>query len=214
MPLLKSFSPDTDTQLSVWKIDETESVLHKGIRLKEKSAERLQGMQSEIHRKGFLSVRHLLKHHQYTDTDLSYDANGKPYLRDGKHISITHSHHFSALVIGNCPYGIDIEMVRKKIATIAHKFLAEGRELQTFAQDTRRLTWAWCAKESIYKIAPPVGISFKQHLRVKFDEFNPNRMHGELRFEGEKAFYEIHGFELDGFVLTYGKEKIISQAAV
>lgn len=174
----------------------------------------MEGMQSEIHRKGFLSVRHLLKHHQYSDTDLSYDANGKPYLRDGKHISITHSHHYSALVISKVPYGIDIEMKREKIKNIAHKFLGDGSEMNRFANDVKKLTWAWCAKETIYKIAPPVGISFKNHLRVKFDEFNPSVMHGELHFEGEKAFYEINGFEIDEFVLTYGKEKINSQATV
>lgn len=214
MPLLKSLCPHPNIHLSIWKIDEAEEDLLEGVKLKEKSAIRLTGMQSEIHRKGFLSVRQLLKHHHYTDTDLSYDANGKPYLRDGKHISITHSHHYSALVIGDSPYGIDIEMIRKKIMTIAHKFLGDGSEIRRFAGDIRQLTWAWCAKETIYKIAPPVGISFKQHLRVKFDEFNPTRIHGELRFEGETATYQIDGFELDGFVLTYGRENLFSQTTV
>lgn len=206
MPLYKSLQPDAQTQVSVWKISETEKELHAGIQLKEKSRLRLSGMQSEPHRKGFLSVRQLLRHHQYTDIDLSYDANGKPYLRDGRHISITHSHEFSAIVVSNVAQGIDIEKKREKIIRIAHKFLADGKELESFQGNVSGLTWAWCAKETIYKIAPPVGISFKQHLRVKFEEFVPNRMQGRLLFEGEEAHYQIDGFELDGFVLTYGKE--------
>ena len=57
--------------------------------LKLNSLERVMGMKSELHQRGFLSVRHLLRDFGYTDQDLFYDGNGKPHLKDGKYISIT-----------------------------------------------------------------------------------------------------------------------------
>ena len=80
-------------------------------------------MKSESHQKGFLSVRHLLRDVGYTDQDLFYDDYGKPHLKDGKCISITHSHNFSAIIVSDKEVGIDIEMQREKIRRIAHKFI-------------------------------------------------------------------------------------------
>ena len=58
-------------------------------------------MKSDLHQRGFLSVRHLLKEVGYSDADLIYDEFGKPHLKDGKHISITHSFTFSAIIISD-----------------------------------------------------------------------------------------------------------------
>ena len=52
-----------------------------------------------------------------------YDENGKPHLKDGKHISITHSFTFSGVIVSDAEVGIDIEKQRDKIAIIAHKFI-------------------------------------------------------------------------------------------
>ncbi len=80
-------------------------------------------MKSEMHRRAFLSIRHLLALYNYVDEDLVYNEAGKPHLKDGKYISITHSHHFTAIIISkNDGVGIDIEMQRDKILRIAHKF--------------------------------------------------------------------------------------------
>ncbi|MDT8414778.1 MAG: 4'-phosphopantetheinyl transferase superfamily protein [Flavobacteriaceae bacterium] len=207
MPLHQSLFPDKDTRVLIWKITEPLAHLSAGITLKEKSAERLQGMQSVIHQKGFLSVRHLLQHLGYEDVDLSYDGNGKPYLRDGRHISITHSFEFSAVVVSSVPYGIDIEKKREKIVKIAHKFLDE-KECEDMGEDIQKLTWAWASKESIYKIAPPIGISFKQHLRVHFDPFDETLIHGKLRFGNEMARYRLCGLDIDGFTCVFGREVV------
>ena len=87
-------------------------------------------MKSELHQRGFLSVRMLLVEFGYTDEDLVYDSFGKPHLKDGKYISITHSYTFSAVVISSKAVGVDIEKQREKIIKIAPKF-AE-KELEFF----------------------------------------------------------------------------------
>ena len=101
MPLYKTISPNSQTIVKVWKILESYNDLLKPLTLKPESLKRVLGMKSELHQRGFLSVRHLLREFGYTDYDLFYDENGKPHLKDGKHISITHSFMFSAVVVSD-----------------------------------------------------------------------------------------------------------------
>ena len=88
MPLYKTISNQAITTVKIWKITESFAELLAPLDLKPESLERVQGMKSDIHKRGFLSVRHLLREFGYTDQDLSYDERGKPHLKDGKHISI------------------------------------------------------------------------------------------------------------------------------
>ena len=80
-------------------------------------------MKSEIHRRGFMSIRHLMAEAGYVDHDLFYDELGKPHLKNGSNISITHSFNFTAIILSDRKVGIDIEKRRDKILKIANKFI-------------------------------------------------------------------------------------------
>src|SRR3990167_4908195 len=99
MPLFKTIKPNNHTTIYVWKIEESLSNLAENMPLTVKSEERMVAMKSDLHKRGFLSVRHLLKTADYSDFDLFYNDNGKPHLTNGKHISITHSFTYSAIAI-------------------------------------------------------------------------------------------------------------------
>ena len=122
MPLYKTITVNATTIVHIWKIEEDINTLSRNIKLTDHCQNRLEGMKSELHQRGFMSIRHLLAKAGYTDFDLYYDKNGKPHLHDGKHISITHSYTFTAIIISDQPVGIDIEKQRDKILRIAHKF--------------------------------------------------------------------------------------------
>jgi len=123
MALYKTLTVGTSTKVLIWKIEESVDELKNGISLTEKNAVRLGAMKSEIHQKGFLSIRHLLKKVGLSDTDLQYDEFGKPHLDGGRYISISHSFSFTAIIFSyENPVGIDIEKQREKILKIAHKF--------------------------------------------------------------------------------------------
>ncbi|MDC1375268.1 4-phosphopantetheinyl transferase, partial [Polaribacter sp.] len=108
MALYKIVSVNKTTKVLIWKIEESISELKKGISLSKNSATRLQSMKSELHQKGFLSIRHLLKEIGYSDFDLIYDTFGKPHLKNGQFISITHSFTFTGIIFSeNIPVGID-----------------------------------------------------------------------------------------------------------
>lgn len=164
MPLLQTIPIGLDGQARLWEVTESEAFLSQGIELTPHCQQRMQGMKSELHRRAFLSIRHLMALEGYVDQDLYYDPQGKPHLRDGSFISISHSFSLTAIVVHkNIPVGIDVEMQREKILRIAHKFTAFS-DVQP--QNVLLLTHIWACKESIYKIAGTPGLSFLHHIEV------------------------------------------------
>jgi 4'-phosphopantetheinyl transferase len=101
MPLFKTINHNSNTQILIWKITESFSELFEQVILNDSNRNRLNTMKSEMHQRAFLSVRKLLQIAGFTDLDLYYDAFGKPHLNGDKHISITHSHEFSAIIISD-----------------------------------------------------------------------------------------------------------------
>lgn len=210
MPLYKTinFSPSvgTNTKILVWKITESFDVLHSEVVLNMKNRIRLENMKSELHQRGFLSVRKLLQEAGYNDLDLYYDEFGKPHLNDDKHISITHSHHFSAIILSDETVGIDIELQREKIIRIADKFVDEEFDYldeNNKEEYIKKLTLIWGAKEAIFKIRNEKGISFKDHIKVKAFHLEDAVAKAELHFDNLVREFKIFHQEIEGFGLVY-----------
>jgi phosphopantetheinyl transferase len=166
-------------------------------------------MKSELHQRAFLSVRKLLQEKGYTDFDLEYDEFGKPHLKDGKYISISHSHQFSTIIISDQKVGIDIELQREKIIKIADKFVDyefEFLNIQNQEEYIRKLTVIWGIKESIFKIRNEIGISFKNHIQVKAFELNQKSGIATLTFQNKAREFTFHFEEIEDFTLVYAFE--------
>lgn len=205
MPLYKTITVNPHTKVLIWKIEEPFDQLSEGMSLTTHCRERVDGMKSDLHRRGFMSVRHLLAAEGYTDFDLYYDAYGKPHLRDDKHISITHSFIFSAIIISDAEVGIDIEMQRSKILKIAQKFtpIEEYRTLANEDAIMRKLTMVWGAKESLYKSFARPGVSFLQHIYVEDFSLEEAKTTATVTFEEAEARYEVWFLEFEGFTCAY-----------
>ncbi|NNK83142.1 MAG: 4'-phosphopantetheinyl transferase superfamily protein [Flavobacteriaceae bacterium] len=205
MPLYKTISPNSQTIVKIWKITESYDDLMKPLDLKDNSLERVLGMKSELHQRGFLSVRHLLRDFGYTDQDLYYDENGKPHLKDGKHISITHSFTFSAVIISDNEVGIDIEKQRNKIGIIASKFV--DYEFQYLKKESdcyiRRLTVIWGIKESLYKLFATPGMLFKDHFLVIPFLIEDEETVSWINYKGKKLRFNVNFLEFEGFTCAY-----------
>ncbi len=205
MPLFKTITPREGTKVFIWKVEESFEWLCEGVELTGHCRERVSRMKSEIHRRGFMSIRHLMAKAGYVDRDLWYDDFGKPHLRDNKYISITHSFNFTGIIISDHPVGIDIEKQRDKILKIANKF-TPLKEYHTLANEeaiVRKLTIVWGAKESIYKVHAQPGLGFLQHIYIKDFDFEDAVTSGTVTFEGEKAEYELEFLEFEGFTCVY-----------
>ena len=206
MPLYKTITVNPGIKVYIWKIEESEAELSKDVVLTQHCKDRVDRMKSELHRRGFLSIRHLLAEAGYVDHDLLYDDAGKPHLKDGKHISITHSHGFTGIIVGeDDEVGIDIEMQREKILRIANKFtpLEEYRTLANTEALVRKLTIVWGAKESLYKIYAQKGLSFYHHVDVKDFSFATAGTTAEILYQGNLSYYTIRFMEFEGFTCVY-----------
>jgi phosphopantetheinyl transferase len=165
MPLLKTIALNDYTQLLVWKITETFDDLFSSVALKDVSLARLENMKAESHQKGFLGVRRLLMEAGYIDFDLYYDEFGKPHLKDGKHISISHSNDFSVIVLSDENIGADLEILKDKTLKLAPRFMDVSHLNQLSEEDQLiKATVVWGIKESVFKIKNEAGISFKDHI--------------------------------------------------
>ncbi|WP_396177888.1 4'-phosphopantetheinyl transferase family protein [Flavobacterium sp.] len=210
MPLYKKFTIGTASQVLIWQITESFEDLFDEVYMKDVSLIRLNNMKALSHQKGFLSIRKLLQELNYTDEDLFYDETGKPNLRDGKHISITHSFEFSAIIVSDTIAGIDLEMQREKIITIAEKFmdtefgfLPKEKE-QDFIQKS---TVIWGVKEAIFKIENQVGISFKDHISVLPFEMSEGKTSAILTFENMVKEFSVQFEIVENYIIVIAFEK-------
>ena len=206
MPLYQKISVDTNSVVLVWKISESYNDLYRSVSLKDNSLARLEGMKSESHQKGFLAVRMLLQEVGYTDFDLYYDEFGKPHLKDGKNISISHSFDFSVIMLSDKNVGIDLELRRDLIKKIARKFADEPFVYECendSAEYISKLTVIWGVKEAVFKVRNEVGISFKDHIFVRPFEMNHLKTNVLLDFMDTKQNFEVHFKEIENYTLVW-----------
>lgn len=204
MPLFKTIKPNNHTTVYVWKIEESVNELSRDMLLTDRSKNRIQSMKSDLHQRGFLSVRHLLKEAGYSDFDLFYNENGKPHLKDEKHISITHSFNFSSIIISDIEVGIDIEKNREKIKIIQHKFVNfESGFINKDDNYIQQLTVIWGAKESLYKIYPHGGLTFKNDIDINSFQISDKKTTGFIKVKDWNKQYNIHFDQIENFTLVY-----------
>ena len=206
MPLYKTIITNKNSKILIWKISESFQELAAGMQLTESNQNRVDAMKSELHQRGFLSVRHLLKEVGLVDADLIYDEFGKPHLKNGQYISITHSFNFSGIIISaDAPVGIDIEMQRDKILKIAHKFtpFQEYRTIANHAALISKLTIVWGAKEALYKIYGKKKLRFLEHIYIEDFRFEDKKTIGDITFDGTRSSYEVEFLEFEGFTCVH-----------
>ena len=192
MPLYKEVILDDTSTLYLWKITEDLDWFKSIIKLNSVSQKRIDSMKSESHKKGFLAVRMLLQHLGYSDFDLLYDSKGKPHLIDEKFISISHSHEFSAIAVGNQSVGIDLELVKEKTLKIASRFMDVSHlDNLTTEEKAQKATVIWGIKESIFKIKNTEGISFLNHIFEKEFNLDDKKTKAQLRFNSKIEHFKI-----------------------
>lgn len=209
MPLYKVIYLSNHTKLYLWKITEDLETLSQDIKLKDSSIKRLESMKSESHKKGFLAVRALLQHIDYSDFDLFYDQFGKPNIKPqncqvkNMHISISHSNDYSAIALSEKNIGIDIEILKEKIVRIAPKFMnMEVLQNLDIHEKIKKATVIWGIKESIFKIKNEQGISFPNHIFEDDFHFDDKKTFAVLKFNHKTEGFNIEFDSFDGYVFV------------
>lgn len=203
MPFYKSIELQSDTTAHFWKIDEEYNALFRSVILKDVSLARLEQMKSESHQKGFLAVRMLLQHLGYTDYDLYYDESGKPHLKDGKHISISHSNLFSCIAISDQNIGIDLEILKEKTLKIAPRYM-DVKHLENLSKKEQliKATIVWGIKESVFKVKNQVGISFLDHIFEDEFSIEDKKTTVQLHFENQIEHFSIAFDSIEEYIFV------------
>jgi 4'-phosphopantetheinyl transferase len=193
MPFYKSIKITPSSTLHLWKISEELEYLINSVKLTQNSSARLDSMNSVAHKKGFLAVRMLLHTQGYVDEDLFYDGFGKPHLRDGNNISISHSHLFSAVVISTESVGLDLELCKEKVLNISSKFIVDDSHLKALPKEEKikKATVIWGIKEAIFKIKNEKGISFPKHIFESEFSVSNKQTQAQLRFNSKVENFDI-----------------------
>ena len=206
MPFFKEISLPNNTSVYLWKINEEISDLKQHLLLTETSTNRLAKMKSESHIKGFLAVRKLLNTIDYTDSDLYYDSFGKPLLKNGKNISISHSREFACIIIGDKNVGIDIELKSEKILKNISLLFNEDFILNTKENKENAITlttFSWAIKEALFKLIPENDVSFKENISIQPFQVNENSCIANVENNDIKTSYTIHLETIENYVLAY-----------
>lgn len=206
MPFYKAISIKNNTSIYLWKIDEEISDLKENLFLNEVSLSKLTNMKSTSHIKGFLAVRRLLKSLNYSDSDLFYDAFGKPFLKDGKKISISHSRNFACLILSENNVGIDIEFKSEKILKNISLLFKEDFILN-FKENKKDAialtTFAWSIKEAIFKLIPENDVSFKDNIFIQPFQIKDNSCVVKVGINDKTTNYTIHFEEIENYTFAY-----------
>jgi phosphopantetheinyl transferase len=209
MPLHKVVYLSNNTKLYLWKITEDFDTLFSQVKLKDSSLARLQTMKSESHQKGFLAVRMLLQHNDYSDFDLFYDAFGKPHLKPqgcsikDVEISISHSNDFSAIAISDSKVGLDLEQLKEKALRIAKRFM-DVSHLDNLSEEEKikKATIVWGIKESIFKIKNEKGISFPNHIFEDDFSFEDKKATATLKFNNKEEKFQIQFDSVEDYIFV------------
>lgn len=156
MPLIIKENITGDCLLGVWKIEEPAEFLHQESRLTKTEENHYLTFGSQFRRKQWLSYHTLIGQLIGKEgIELTYDAYGKPHLKDRSHfLSVSHSGDYSAVILSkNLPVGIDIEKIRDRIERVKDMFLSKEELIHIGSMNRmEKLIVYWGAKESLYKI--------------------------------------------------------------
>lgn len=98
-----------------------------------------------------------------TEIDLECNSFGKPQLRGrtGVHFNVAHCRRAAAVLVADCPVGVDVEAVRGRDAHVAARCFdaAERLRVEAAADPDREFFRYWTLKESYVK-ALGCGLSY------------------------------------------------------
>ena len=157
-----------NTHIYVWKMTSSYEDQIKNPLLKSAELISAKELKNEKRKKEFLSSRIALKNIFNKDLELKHHKSGKPFIKETKHLSISHSSNFLALAFGEENIGIDIEKPQNRMIKLMPKILSEI-EFMEFKKNTSidLACKLWGAKEAILKYVGNKNLNYKEDIKVK-----------------------------------------------
>jgi phosphopantetheinyl transferase (holo-ACP synthase) len=125
------------------------------------------------------------------DPAIVYNEYGKPFLKNGFQVSISHSGNLIALIVSERhPVGIDIERLRESIIRTSQKFVSVNERSELGEEnEIEKLHIIWGAKEVLFKMYEIGEVDFKKDLLIAPFHFPCDSIYGEINKPGfQKGF--------------------------
>lgn len=207
--LVKNEIHQNNTQVGIWRIEETPDYFLNRMNITESSLEKIAKM-NERRKTEWLAARHLLQQMLGEHVFCYSDEFGKPILQDSeRHLSISHSRGLATVVVSNQSIGVDIQEIAPKIKRIAHKFMrTEETESLTEANYVKHLHIYWGAKEALYKAYGKKKLDFRQHILVKPFYYLPKgNTTGKVVKGDYNTNFNIYFEEIESHYLVFAEAK-------
>ena len=124
MPIVK-ITRNKNYTLILWKIEEDLSTLTALLNPNNTEEEALDKINHTQRRKQNIVARIMINYVSKQKNPLKYLKNGKPYCEKFKHISISHSKDYCALITSQKTVGVDIQYKKDNILNLSEKFINE-----------------------------------------------------------------------------------------
>lgn len=208
MPIWIRKQISEQTELAIWRIEETLTDLQNKVTLSPADEKLFGSFKIEQRQKQWLAyrllIRALLGNKSAT---VDYDEYGKPHLSLKDHqISIAHTADYATVIISReGRTGIDIEQLRPRIIKVREKFLSP-QEL-SYAQgssELEKLTVYWGAKEALVKLYGRRHLDFIKSFKLSdFGFSGKGNFTGKAIVEGVSRTYQINYEMIDKLILVY-----------
>lgn len=207
MPIITQHH-DNNSTYAVWRIEESEDWFLQQLQLSAHEQAQLDEIKG-WRRMEWLAVRKLVADllPQQERAILVKDEYGKPHLHNSPlQVSISHSHHLAAAMIGEPVLGIDIQKIVEKIGRLAPRFLCE-KELAFIHPGEDRIAHlhvCWCAKEALYKAYGKRELEFCDHLQLEPFVYHPagGTFTGKVIKEDYEATFDLFYHPIEDCMLV------------
>lgn len=210
MPLIETRFLPNQVALAIWKIEENDDFFLHLLDLTNEEHQEVSNLRGRRKTEWLAS--------RWCWNTLAKDLNHGPIVKDeyGKpcisnsdwHMSISHTHEYTAVITAPLLVGIDIQTKVQKITRLANKFLneVEFEQVNMSASPIDHLHVYWGAKESLYKAWGRRALDFKEQLFVRSFNLELGSTTAVIEKEGAAEFnirFEINRT----YVLVYVVEK-------
>ena len=157
-----------NTHIYIWKMSSSYEDQIKNTLLNTAELISAKELRNEKRKKEFLSSRIALKKIFNKELELKHHKSGKPFIKEAKHLSISHSFNFLALACGDENIGIDIEKPQNRMVKLMPKILSEIEFMEFKKEPSIDLACKlWGAKEAILKYVGDRNLNYKEDIKAE-----------------------------------------------
>ncbi|MBO5304253.1 MAG: 4'-phosphopantetheinyl transferase superfamily protein [Clostridia bacterium] len=162
---------------------------------------------------GYYLAYTLLKNERIED-DIQWNKDGKPYLKKGIYICISHTDNLIAVCLSNVNIGIDVE-TKSKVDIILSKKLLDScsqKKYDTLNTDSEKidfLTKIWCLKESLIKLDVGYSMSDLKEIivaKIEDDYVLQNKYYGKVYDYNQEYLAVLSNKIIDSIIIDTKQE--------